>query len=291
MSSLSTNLSTNNFPTNISLSITFRGPFLYVFPPVKGDDPNPVVDIYAPYCPYHEAGFFYSDYSYSETELWKEAQKRGNPPTHRKYTIDGDGITAYARNPDIIDPVYLPYPNDPLGGGPILQPGSGDTPSLRHHKMLFHLSVPRPRFIYPLYCDSVEVVKSYSTGPSGTSSQYGTALRFFYEWDTDSIITLTPPGLRPLSLTPPIVPELPSYGDIEIRYEGLGITDNNDPHSDSRSCFADLVTLAGLEWWLSYKDGLSTPSNPSNAHGPRPYSTHAHTGADCYAPSLVIGLK
>jgi hypothetical protein len=65
-----------------------------------------------------------------------------------------------------------------------------------------------------------------------------------------------------LCITSPFYPQLPQPGDIEIRYDGIGLEDENDPHSDARACFASLASLAGTEWWLYYDDGLGCPTNP-----------------------------
>ena len=69
----------------IALSITFSGPLFFMFK--KGSDTT--VDVYAPYCPYHEAGIFYSDGSFSETNLWKCSQSSVTSPASldRHYSI------------------------------------------------------------------------------------------------------------------------------------------------------------------------------------------------------------
>ena len=91
-------------------------------------------------------------------------------------------------------------------------------------------------------------------------------------------------------------------GDIEIRYQGLGLADENDMHSDARSCFASMAALAGVEWWLNYGDCKGSPTNGSKgskdeakSSGPCAGSNgkvtiHNHTGGDCHAASLVNGL-
>jgi hypothetical protein len=76
-----------------------------------------------------------------------------------------------------------------------------------------------------------------------------------------------------------------------VRYQGLGLLDENDRHSDARACFASMVTLVGKEFWLNYGDGMCSPTNPSH---PVPLQSHtgmsilAHPGGDCYAPALVV---
>ena len=282
------------------LSITLNGPFLYVFHP---GHVNRTVDIYAPFCPYHEAGIFYSRNSVSETDLWKCAlSKSALANCDRTYAIRGGGILENIDKPTIVGPANQTEAKDLV----IELIGVGDNTVFapRFDKMMFSLSVPRPKWIYPLYYDYVEVVQDYKTAAKGAYQYYCTGLRFFYEWDSESRISLQIPSTDTVDITPPIFdkgPEL-SSADIEVRYAGLNVADENDPHSDARSCFASLTTLGGVEHWLNYGDGRGSPTNPcptpsTDPTNPPPgpcaclgHVPRLHTGADCYAPILVLGL-
>jgi hypothetical protein len=308
----------------IGLSITFNGPMLYDFVPGNADDG---VDIYVPYCPYHEAGFFFSHGSWSETDLWNCALQSKKPlkTGDRIYAIEGipsnanmptalissfpPGLRLTTITPpesnrgsktksrDGADPVYILK----LDGNRKRGTRKGLPPTIT--KAMFKLSVPMPLFIGSLYHDSLEVVADFGTKPTGSNLLHCTALRFFYEWDAASKISLNIPDGTSRDITPPVYEELPTMADIEVRYEGFNIADENDPHSDARSCFASLSALAGPEWWLSYGDGMSSPTNPSLPTSvvpvPRdPCQTDRlqrrvffHTGADCHAPVVVNGLE
>ena len=295
----------------MTLSITFQGPFLFDFKNSPANDPYATVDIYAPYCPYHEAGFFYGDYSYSETDMWSKANGGGCPPTgtgdlSRRYVINGSGIQACFGVPIQIYPVQPPQPNPPTDNDPFLKPEPSDGAEIVTEKILFQVTVPRPWYIYPLYCDRVDVVKSFTSStkePSQKVQIYATGMRFYYPWDSCSNIQLfypntsstsSTPGFGVLDLTPPAsgnCAPLPNYGDIEIRYQGLGMLDRNDSHSDARSCFANLAILAGLnEWWLNYEDRMATPSNQSHPYRPVD-KIESYTGGDCGAPIIGLGLQ
>jgi len=233
------------------------------------------------------------------------------PGAERIYSIHGDGIQANPSNPSVINPAYPPVAHH--ADQRILKLGNETTLAPRLDKMLFRLSVPRPQYIFPLYFDNVEVVAGYDQMPTNHLAGHCTGLRFFYVWDAMSAIKLVIPSGYTLEFTPPVFTELPTIADIEVRYEGLNLADENDPHSDARSCFASLATLAGVEMWLNYGDGRSSPTNPSCASGnvygdPQPCegvteplagqrpntedrpSLLLHTGADCYAPIIVSGL-
>lgn len=268
------------------LSITFSGPFLYVFPP---EHRNAMVDVYAPYCPYHEGGFFYSDDSQSETDLWKKAVAVDHSlkDCDRIYSIRGDGIHANPDKVQIISGINPPKPweakifnADPLAT------------TVRTDKALFCLSVPKPRFIHPLYFDFLEIVPGFKNNATGNLVSYPTGLRFFYSWDPCSRIHLvTPAGSIP-DITPPEFSQFQTVPDIEVRYEGFNLSDENDPHADSRSCFASLTTLIETELWLNYNDGKSSPTNPSHGKVPQgPIRTTIHTGGDCHAPVITLGLS
>jgi hypothetical protein len=292
----------------MNLSITFQGPFLFDFKNTPANDPNATVDIYAPYCPYHEAGFFFGDSSYSETEIWSTIHGGTCPPSptaglSRRYVINGNGIQACGGIPVQLNPVQPPRTNPPSNNDPILKPESGDGAKIVTEKILFQVTVPRPSFIYPLYCDTVNLVKGFSTPPSQIVQVYATGLRFYYAWDNCTKIQLFCPQLDPTTkipgfgvpqdITPPSsgnCASLPDHGDIEIRYQGLGMLDRNDRHSDARSCFANLAILAGLnEWWLNYEDRMATPSNPSRPYRPG-QSFESFTGGDCLSPIVALGF-
>jgi hypothetical protein len=287
---------------SIALSITFSGPLLFMFN--KGSDTT--VDIYAPYCPYHEAGIFYADGSFSETNLWNCSQSSVSSPAslHRHYSIYGEGMEANSKAPRVLQRNYPPD-NTTAGVAPvILTTKALKNPKPCLDKKLFKLTVPRPEYIYSLYADLVEVVPDYDpSSAKGNFVHQATGLRFFYRWDAKSQIELKIPSHKVCYITPPVFGELPTISDIEVRYQGLDLTDQNDPHSDARSCFASLATLAGSTCWLNYGDGRSCPTNPSPnppdagmtedpcaGVGDPTMSVVIHTGGDCHAPVIVDGL-
>jgi hypothetical protein len=159
--------------------------------------------------------------------------------------------------------------------------------------MLFRLSVPKPEYIYPLYCDCLEVVTGYDTDPTNILTAHCTGLRFFYRWHPGSPIFLRPPAGEMPTITPPIFREFDTVADIEVRYEGLNLNDENDPHADSRSCFASLAVLAGVEQWLNYNDGKTSPTNPSHCKNLKPIGPRllVHSGGDCHSPQIAVGLN
>ena len=287
-----------NTSDGAALSISFSGPYLYDF---RGENQ---IDIYAPYCPSHEAGFFYSDNSRSETDLWACAQSDKDMPkgASRCYTINSLGIAQSLGPPKLIGPLEstLSQPN-PIK---ILTPGDAAKCNPRFNKMLFKLSVPIPTWVYPLYSDRLEVVDGYDQLPNGNSEFHATGLRFFYQWD-GSQISLELPSKKSCNITPPVFRQLPTIADIEVRYAGVDVHDRNDPHSDARSCFASLTTMAGFDWWLNYGDCLGSPTNPSKGSAtaqsaPDPCAGIGeatgrflvqHTGADCHAPIIALGWE
>jgi hypothetical protein len=286
----------------IALSITFNGPLFFRFN--KGSDTT--VDIYAPYCPYHEAGFFYTDGSFSETSLWQCAQSSVSQPAslHRHYSIYGTGIEVNSKEPEILPRSYPPNDKTANAAAVIVTTKALQYPTPRLDKKLFRLTVPRPEYVYPLYPDLVEVVPDYN--PSSVKNQlvhHPTGLRFFYRWDAASQIELKIPAHKACNITPPVFGGLPSISDIEVRYQGLDLADENDPHSDARSCFSSLAALAGSTCWLNYGDGMSTPTNPSPIPPPAGITPgpcagvgdparhlEVHTGGDCHAAVIVDGL-
>jgi hypothetical protein len=281
--------------TPMTLSITFQGPFLFDFKDSPDDDQT--VDVYAPYCPYHEAGIFFGDNSCSETDIWTRANGSSGPPTlngpKRKYIIEGSGIGAFTGVPSQIYPVRPPPREVPKPNDPILKPNDDEDAQVVQDKILFQITVPRPWIVYPMYCDVVDVVRKFTDKPSQIPQIYGTGLRFLYPWDTSSSIFLCSPGNCSSEMTPPSdggCSSLPKHGEIEVRYQGIGLQDRNDAHSDARACFASLATLAGMnEWWLNYEDGMATPTNPSHPFAPY-RKLLAHTGGDCGASVIALGL-
>jgi|GEM_PF-6714229 len=273
--------------TPVTLSVSFYGPLLYDF-----RSRSPWIDIYAPYCPNHLAGFFFDDFSYSETLLWQNAQQAAQlDPAKRAYTLHADGLAAHRGRPTVLQPATL------AGAPPLYQPKNV---RLQKDKVLFKLAVPRPELIYPLYTDNVQIVESATKKPKPWNQfqHYATGLRFFYRWDALSAVLLDVPGGSSVNLTPPLLdtltPELhQSVASIEVRYQGLSILDQNDAHSDARACFASLTTLAGLTAWLNYGDGKGAPTNPA-PNPPRPSTgpiqTCSITGADCHAPVILNNL-
>ncbi len=315
---------TNSAPV-IQLSISFSGPMFFDFATNLSAG---LVDIYVPYCPYHEAGFFFLRHSYSESDLYACAvQSNNGNAVDRVYSVVTGGIPTRTSLPDSITSSFptgkslkTTTPTEASASAAKNRAGQpSDTiyllsidglgtrasqaklpPTLC--KRLFKLSVPMPAYLSTLYTDLLKVVPASSTG-SGPLLEHSTALRFYYEWDAKTDITLNAPYGVSRRITPPVYAELPCISDIEIRYEGLGLEDDNDPHSDARSCFASLTALAGTDWWLYYNDGRTTPTSPILPPTPLPEAQldpcddydrgggHLKTGADCHAPIITMGLS
>ena len=313
----------------IPLSITFSGPMLFDF---DASSDFTTVDIYVPFCPYHEAGFFFSTGSISETDFWHCANSSGTAPlSERAYTITSDGIANPGMKPELITssfPVGLtpktitPPESRSLSRrkktsrsspGFILElPALKSVKTMRSRankggfldKRMFLLTVPMPDLVYPLYYDSVEVVDDFGHKPTGNLLLHCSSLRFFYcQWDGKSNIRLNSRQNKPADITPPVFDSVFSQPNIDIRYEGFGVADENDPHSDARSCFASLATMAGTNWWLNFEDGMSTPTNPSQGSTTispsdpcAPFAARGsvsillHTGGDCHSPVIVSGI-
>jgi hypothetical protein len=286
-----------------ALSITFNGPLFFIFH--KGSDTT--VDVYAPYCPYHEAGIFYSDNSFSETNLWQCSRRQPSVGLlDRAYSIYGAGLVANSEAPILLQRKFPQFNSsaEAANFSPIVTTKSLNNPTPALHKKLFKLTVPRPLYVYPIYSDMVEVVPDYD--PASVKNAFvhhATGLRFVYRWDAASVIELKIPSGSICNITPPVFKELPTLSDIEVRYQGIDLTDENDEHSDARACFASLATLVGSTCWLNYGDGKSCPTNPS----PQPLNVgvaedpcegvgnglehpEVHTGGDCHAPVIADGL-
>jgi hypothetical protein len=326
---MATNKSSGSSTPIIQLSISFSGPMFFDF---STNASRGRVEIHVPYCPYHEAAFFFQRHSYSESDLYACALKNhGGTASARCYSIDIGGLQLTPPSPL---PIISAFPKGkPLATTtPIVTsskeqstraPSTADSiyvlsidglksqHSLNNFptclsKHLFQFSVPMPNYLSSLYTDKVQILP-LSGKPTGTFQEHATALRFYYEWDGNSDIVLNAPNGLSRMITPPLYKELPSIGDIEIRYEGIDLEDDNDPHSDARSCFASLVALAGTDWWLNYGDGRTTPTSPVLPPSvPKPRDPcdnyddgrleyeagrlEIKTGADCHAPIITTGL-
>jgi hypothetical protein len=307
----------------IQLSMSFSGPMFFDF---STNAACGQVDIHIPYCPYHEAGFFFQRHSYSESDLYACAVKHnGYTAVDRCYSIAIGGLQPATTLPT---PIISAFPV-----GKVLATTTPTVSSRKAHsktatagaaiiyilsidglkdqrsptgfpkclsKRLFKLSVPMPTYLGSLYTDTLQVLPLSGT-PTKTFYEHSTALRFFYEWDGNSDVVLNAPNALSRIITPPLYDELPSIADIEIRYEGLGLEDDNDPHSDARSCFASLAALAGIDWWLNYGDERTTPTSPVVPSSLPPVTrdpcddydqlVHLKTGADCHAPIITTGLS
>lgn len=309
-----------------ALSISFNGPMFFDFATSKGAK---VVDVYVPYCPLHLGGFFFSSGSCSETDLYAHCKSGADPAKWppRNYTISSAGIKATSDLPtaipcsgagklltrtprpkpkvpleqqhesadihaDAMDSIYL------LSIEPIAQAADakGD-PTLPDLKRLFKLTVPMPRFVSALYSDFLEVVPNASLPPCGDKFVHCTSLRFYYAWDGSEVNLQLPDGSTSTPITPPLFPQLPQLADIEVRYDGIGLEDENDPHSDARACFSSLASLAGADWWIYYSDGLGCPTNPYRRESKQPGKVEKpktvliKTGSDCHAPVITTGLS
>jgi hypothetical protein len=288
----------------MTLSITFQGPFLFDFKDSPKEDPT--VDVYAPYCPFHEAGIFFGDNALSETDLYNVAVAAAgtisSQALFRSYFISGPGVDSCLDVPNQIYPVRPPHRAVSIYNDPFLKPLDSENPQIDTDKVMFHFNIPRPSHIYPIYCDVVDLVRGFDTDPGAEMQIYATGLRLLYAWDTTTKIYLYAPGTNPTSNTPQsvgvhdITPAaagncdlLPEQGAIDIRYQGIELQDRNDPHADARSCLASLATMAGsTEWWLNYGDGKSSPTNTSRPYKPIK-QVESYTGGDCGAP--VIGHR
>ena len=281
--------------TTATLAITFSGPFVYEFPDLTKLDGSARVNVYAPYCPYHSAGFYFSTGAVSEIDLCSGSGTVAGVPRH--YTVDSDGIEQVRALPAVMP---TRDPSRERSKAPLPAPFFRLQPqtAIRLDKVMFSLSLPLPHSVFPLYLDSLEIVDGYATVPSNDMTPYCTALRFFYHWHSSKGICLKSSTGNSAQITPPVPVGFAAYGDIAIRLEGLSLLDETDRHSDARSCFASLINLVGREMWLNYGDGMSSPTNPSRCGRVEPTSrvaktdglATAHPGGDCYAPAIVIGL-
>ena len=259
------------------LTLTFRGPFLFVVPPPTGATPSTTVDIYAPVCNQHLGSVFFGDKSIS---LFGNPQSGGG----MQYTVRG-----VAANPGKISFQW----NVSLSLNPaFISPDSVTPPvaaALNTKFAYFRITVPRPKIFYALdIVSDTEVV--LAGAPTNTFNPLLTSFRLYYDWNLAAQITLTPPqsvSAIPFSITPPAGgPEpgapagflpLADTGDIEFQYEGPGLSDPD--HQDASSCFSQLALLAGLNWSLNF-------DNSGGSGG-----AQFHTGSDCTAVPLILGLN
>jgi hypothetical protein len=259
------------------LTLTFRGPFLFVVPPATGGVLSPTVDIYAPICSQHLGSVFFGDRSLSIF---------GNPQngSAMQYVVRG-----VAPNPGVISFQW----NFGLSTNSIFVSPDSSTPpvaaKLNPSFAYFRVTAPRPKIFYAMdMVTDTEVVKSGT--PTNTFNSLLTAFRLYYDWDAITQITLTaPPNVSavPFAITPPAGQPHPGSpasflpladtGDVEFEYEGPGMADPD--HQDASSCFNQLALLAGLNWFLNF-------DNSGGSGG-----AQFHTGSDCTAVPLILGLN
>jgi hypothetical protein len=246
-----------------TLTITFRGPFVFS---VENDR----IDVYAPKCEDHAAGLFWTAGEYPLTGL---SQSGGQ----HTYAIRGAGI-----NPGGAPGAITHLPVKPGMDGGILAGPAGSKAQTQH--AYFHVSLPRPKIVYGMQSDSAEVVKT-SAGPTGVNSNYATSVRFYYDWTVGSDVLMDVPFYQPsgsknpppipINVTPPSGNGLPDFGDIELQFNGPDSGDGS--HNDAISCFEQIALVAGVPWWLNYY-------NPHNT------GSQVHSGTDCKAPAIILGV-
>jgi hypothetical protein len=266
-----------------TLTLTFRGPFLFVVPPPLDDGiPSPFVHIYAPQCAGHLGSVFFGDGAYP---IYGRCQYGGS------YTYRLTGV-----NPP--DSGIISYQWDYATSGsvsPILSPDSMDNPpqyAATFPTAYFHIRVPRPKIFYALNTVNDTDIVTGASIPDPSGIRWLTAFRLYYDWDAatpapirlfppvtvlpkDTWWDITPPVGGPLAQMPEWLP-LADAGDIEFQYEGPVMGDPD--HQDASACFNQLAKLAGLPWWLSF--------NSAGGGG-----AAFRTGSDCLALSMVLGTK
>ncbi len=237
------------------LSITFRGPFVFSL-----NSSQRGVDVYAPKCAGHMASVYFGDKEYP-------IYGRFMCGDTQDYVIYGNGITSN------FGKIRYRSVEGENKGETLLQPEAGCKPNFSAAH--FHVSIPRPSFIYSLSIDEGQIGNPQN--PKGDSYTCATSLRFYYDWDLTDVSMGHPGPGGTLAITPPRGYPLPNYGDIEIRYEGAG---SGDPdHVDAVSCFAAIAQLAGSALWLNY--------NPNPIPGG---DLLTRRGADCLAMPMVLGV-
>jgi hypothetical protein len=270
---------------SLNLSLTFRGPFLFVVPGCKDDGtPQDYVTIYAPQCEEHSGSVFWGDGS---APLYGRARLGGKLP----YTLMGlnanDGKISYQWNAGISH------------DSPILGPeaaGSAErcaTSTKLLWDAYFSIRVPRPLVYYALnLVRDTEVVQDGNC--KNNFVWWGTGFRLYYQIDPNNFnqLKLYPPDLsaglgpNPILIVPPTGKRqldhddwlpLPKVADVEFQFEASAGDDME--HRDATSCFGQITTLANLDWWLNFDN------NPASG------GAAVHSGADCGALPVVLGIN
>src|SRR5215472_14306635 len=137
------------------LTLTFRGPFLFVVPPPAGGAPSPTVNIYAPVCDQHLGSVFFGDGSlplYGNRRSGSAMQYSVLGPAANVGPITFQWNPRLSANPAFISP-DLQNPPVPTN----LNPGLA----------YFVVTAPRPKIFYALdVVRDTEVV----TGPAPTNA-------------------------------------------------------------------------------------------------------------------------
>jgi hypothetical protein len=239
-----------------TLQLSFHGPFLYKFLAAE-------VEIYAPKCAGHAAGFFTAK---NETPLTGRHRKGDT----RRYRVTGPVFTP----PTPLRPTQFFDPGDT-----ILNAGKTAKPVFESSH--FCLIVPRPQIVVPISFSEVEVIDNAANPlatPKGELAKRACGLRFFFDADLSKELVLTLNNLGAVVLKSDF--DAPALGydfaDAEIRYASA--TEEDQEHQDALECFESLATLAGVDWWLCYE-------NSANLQGVQAF---AKTGSDCRAPILIM---
>lgn len=227
-----------------TLELSFYGPFVYLL------NMNPI-RVYAPICPGHVAGMFSSE---SEFAIPGRC-RRGMSYT---YALQSSAIkpgNATVGNPDRFWDAA----------------GAGGTLTANQDAPFFCLTVPIPQAIYGLNSDDSEIVDP-AKSPTYKLKTYATAVRFFYDCDFTTPVTLTPPWPVSSAWVFDFLPQGSDHADIQLRYAA---SEGDDPdHAEAKDCFSRAAALLSLSHWLSYDqtDG----------------GTHLRAGNDCRAPILAL---
>jgi hypothetical protein len=266
-----------------TLSLTFRGPFLFVVPKPNADGvPSPTVHIYAPPCAGHLGSVFFG---HSARPIYGRLQQ-GDSHT---YTVKGvepasSGTISYQWD-------YETHQSSPIVSPDLMEnpPQYASTFPSAH----FHICVPRPKIFYALDIVTDTDVVTTATIPDPSQSPFLTAFRLYYDWDLtvpaiklfapvtvlakNSYWDITPPAGGPPKQKSNWL-SLGDSGDIEFKFESPGLDDPH--HLEAGACFDQIAKLAGLPWWLSF-------NNSGSGGGGAAF----HTGSDCHALPIVLGLK
>jgi hypothetical protein len=266
-----------------TLSLTFRGPFLFVVPKPSADGaPSPTVHVYAPPCAGHFGSVFFGN---GARPIYGRLQQ-GDSHT---YTLKGVEPTSSGT-------ISYQWDYETYQSSPIVSPDLLDTPvpyASTFPTAYFHICVPRPKIFYALDIVTDTDVVTGATVPDPSQAPFLTAFRLYYDWDlTSPLIKLfaprtvlarhtywdiTPPAAGPPKQKPNWL-SLGDSGDIEFKFESPGLDDPH--HLDAGACFEQIAKLAGLPWWLSF-------DNSGGSGGGAAF----HTGSDCHALPIVLGLN